>query len=89
MNIIFKTLNKNISKFIWNHKVPRLSLEKLSWDCKMGGLRLPNLKFYYWAAQMRFLLPLFGQDPAPSWTQIELYDLDEEVKSDVIYKWDQ
>ncbi len=33
------------------------------------------------------LLPLFERDSAPSWTQIELYDLDEEVKSNLIYKW--
>lgn len=71
---------------MWNCKVPRLSLEKLSWDYKMGGLQIPNLKFYYRAAQIRFLLLLFGRNPAPSWKQIELHDLDEGVKSDVIYK---
>ena len=86
-NNIFKTLNKNISEFIWNHKVPRVSIEKLSWDYKKGGLRLPNFKFYYWAAQIRFILPLFERDSTPSWTQIEMCDFDEEVKSHLIYKW--
>ena len=64
-----------------------MSIAKLSWDDKMGGLRLPNFKFYYWAAQMRYLLSLFEWDSSPSWTQIEMYDHDEEVKSDLIYKW--
>ena len=64
-----------------------MSLDKLSWDYKMGGLRLPNFKFYYWAAQMRFLLPLFEWDSATSWIQIELHDFDDKVRSDFIYKW--
>lgn len=86
-NSIFKTLNKSISAFIWNHKVPRMSLEKLSWDYGMGGLRLHNFIFYYWAAQIRSLLHFFEQDSAPSWTKIKLHVFEEDMISDFVYKW--
>lgn len=62
-----------------------MSLEKLSCDYKMSGLQHPNFTFYYWAAQMRLVSPLFQRDSASSWTQIKLHDFDKEVKSDFIH----
>lgn len=43
----FKTLNKNIRQLIWNNKVPRISLEKLTWNYQSGGLQLPNFRKYF------------------------------------------
>lgn len=33
----FKIINRNVRRFLWNNKVPRISLEKLIWNCKSGG----------------------------------------------------
>ena len=55
----FKTLNKHVRQFLWNGKIPRVLMEKLTWDYSLGGFRLPNLKKYYLAAQMRYISSLF------------------------------
>ena len=48
----FSSLNKNFTTFIWNNKRPRLRLSLLYLPYDRGGLRLPNMKLYYWAAQL-------------------------------------
>lgn len=83
----FKTLNKHVRQFIWNCKVPRVSMVKLTWDYRMGGLRLPSFKKYYLAAQMRFISSFFEGESAPSWIQIGVHTLKEDVFGDFIYKW--
>ena len=35
--VLLKNLNKHIRQFIWNGKTPRISIEKLTWDYKVGG----------------------------------------------------
>ena len=47
----FRSLEKLFSSFIWNNRRPRLTLFYLPFD--RGGLQLPNLMWYYWAAQIR------------------------------------
>ncbi len=64
-----------------------MGLDKLTWDYKLGSLRPPNFKMYYWASQTRMSLSLFESDSASSWTQIELYELHEKVASNILYKW--
>ena len=83
----FKTLNKHVRQFLWNGKIPRVSMEKLTWDYSLGGFRLPNFKKYYLAAQMQYISSLFDGDAAPSWIQIGLHPLKEGASSDFIYKW--
>ncbi len=50
-NTFLSTLKKAFTRFIWNNKRPRLSLLYLPYD--RGGLQVPNIKLYYWAAQLR------------------------------------
>ena len=62
-------------------------LNKTIRDYGLGGLRLPNFKMYYWAGQIRFISISIETEPALSWTQMEMFALNEEVGSNSIYKW--
>lgn len=73
----FKSLDSVISSIIWNGKHSRLRKMYLFNRARRdGGMSLPNLKFYYWAAKIRnilywrhyHLLP-----NKPSWVDMELH----------------
>lgn len=64
-------LNKLISQFIWQHKRPRIKLKILHLAKDKGGLALPNIKFYYWAAQLAAIVTWIRGDEEAKWTQIE------------------
>ncbi len=44
----FQDMKTTLTKFIWKNRRPRL---RLPFD--RGGLKVPNLLWYYWAAQLR------------------------------------
>lgn len=67
----FSSLNKNFTTFIWNNKRPRLRLSLLYLPYDRGGLRLPNMKLYYWAAQLCAATSYFSPIDIPSWIHIE------------------
>lgn len=67
---IFKMLNILISQFIWQNKRPRIKLKTLHLPKDKGGLAVPNLKLYYWAAQLAIVTWISGDEEA-MWTQIE------------------
>uniref|UniRef100_A0A3Q2PLN4 Reverse transcriptase domain-containing protein n=1 Tax=Fundulus heteroclitus TaxID=8078 RepID=A0A3Q2PLN4_FUNHE len=52
----FDTVDKMLTRFIWQKKRRRIRLKTLQLPKSKGGLKLPNLIFYYWAAQLRFLI---------------------------------
>lgn len=60
-------------KFIWNSKKSRLRLRLLYLPYKRGGLRLPNMKWYYWSTQLHSAMFYFSTDssPTPAWVNIE------------------
>ena len=70
-NSFFKELNSIFSKFIWNNKKPRLRLRLLYLPYERGGLRLLNLKLYYWSAQLRSAMFYFSTEASPAWMNIE------------------
>ena len=37
------------------NKRPRMKLQKLQSQIRKGGLALPNLIYYHWASQLRFI----------------------------------
>lgn len=84
----FSSLDGLIRRFIWRGKSPRIALIKLTLDYARGGLKLPNFRLYYLAAQARFLAQLFEGDLSTSWLNIERLDINETTPSDVLYKWD-
>lgn len=84
----FTTLSGLIRSFIWHHKTQRVSLDKLALDYNQGGLRLPNFKMYYWAAQSRYLAQMFTSTPFPSWLNMEKFEMKEECPTNILYTWD-
>uniref|UniRef100_A0A3B4WXR4 Reverse transcriptase domain-containing protein n=1 Tax=Seriola lalandi dorsalis TaxID=1841481 RepID=A0A3B4WXR4_SERLL len=81
----FNMLDKLISKFIWQNKRPRVRLKTLTLGKDKGGLGLPDIQLYFWAAQLRPLFYWFRDDEAPSWTQIESDILNTEDLSHIPY----
>ncbi len=70
----FCKLDSLISEFIWNKKVPRLRKQYLQRPKPLGGLALPNLRFYYWATNIRifkYWLQYEPFDPPPAWLVFE------------------
>ena len=50
----FNRLRRIITNFILNNKRARLHLSLIYLPVDRGGLRLPNMKLYYWAAQLPY-----------------------------------
>lgn len=74
----FKQLDSVILSFVWAGKPPRIAKAHLQKNVNKGGLSLPVLKHYYWAADARALT--FWQwgfpeddwsDVSPLWLKIE------------------
>ncbi len=51
----FKSINKLLSSFIWKNSSPRKTFKTLTKSKGNGGLGLPDLQLYYWAAQTKCL----------------------------------
>lgn len=70
----FNMLNKWISKFIWQNKRPRIKLKTLMCPKEVGGLNVPNLKNYYFAAQLRSIITWVCQEDDTIWYRMEQAD---------------
>lgn len=57
-------------KFIWNNRRARLCLSLLYLPYDRGGLCVPNLKWYYWAAQLSAASCWFSTTTLP-WVNLE------------------
>ena len=66
----FKSIDKAFLSFIWDGRNPRVRLELLQRSRLQGGLALPNLCHYYWAANIQKIL-YWLQDPVADWCQLE------------------
>lgn len=67
----FKKMQKMISTFIWQKRKARIKFTQLTSGKAQGGLNLPNLKLYYWAAQMRGMLEWLTQNRETTWLTME------------------
>lgn len=67
----FKNMEKLFANFVWNNRRARIRLSLLYLPYDRGGLKLPNLQWYYWAAQLRATLFYFSPSPCPAWIKIE------------------
>lgn len=70
----FTKLDSLISEFIWNKKQSRINKQFLQRPKSLGGMALPNFRFYYWAANIRILnyWTLYKTfDPPPAWLSME------------------
>ena len=68
---LFKLIENIISKFIWQNRRPRIRLKILMSAKVKGGLGLPNMKMYYWAAQLRAVVAWAFRDAETGWVPIE------------------
>lgn len=64
--------DKKISRFIWKGCKPRIKYTTLQIPKDGGGLALPNLNEYYYAAQLQPLICWCVSDCATRWKEIEL-----------------
>lgn len=69
--LAFNTLEKFISKFVWQNKRPRIRLKILMSNKDGGGLNLPNLRYYYWAAHLSAITAWLDVDKEEEWVSIE------------------
>lgn len=71
----FKKLESIIIPFVWGYKSHRIAKAHLYKPLKKGGLGLPNLKHYYWAANCRALAywncSQAEKEDNPSWLHLE------------------
>lgn len=66
----FNAVDKLFSSFIWGNGVPRIKRGFLQRHRSVGGLALPNLRNYYWAANIQ-KISLWVQQPTLNWCEIE------------------
>lgn len=67
----FREWNKKISRFIWAGKRPRIKYATLQIPKDKGGLALPNLLEYYYAAQTRPLVYWCDPEYTARWKDID------------------
>jgi len=65
-----KTKNMFV-RFIWKNRRARLHLSFLYMLYDRGGLKYPNLMWYYCAAQLRSVMFYFSTIEPPLWTEME------------------
>ena len=70
-NRFYATIDKLFGQFIWNDRKARLRLKLLYLPYERGGLQLPNLRWYYMAAQLTSASYYFHTTAPPAWVSIE------------------
>uniref|UniRef100_A0A669D0H5 Reverse transcriptase domain-containing protein n=1 Tax=Oreochromis niloticus TaxID=8128 RepID=A0A669D0H5_ORENI len=71
----FDSLDSIISSYIWRGKRPQLDKAQLQKPKSRGGLALSNFRYYYWAANMRYIISwlyFHNKGNCPSWVLMEL-----------------
>lgn len=67
----FAKMKQIFCHFIWNDRRPRLRMTLLYLPYDRGGLKVPFLQGYYWAAQLRAASYWFDTTSLPDWVRIE------------------
>lgn len=70
-NSFFSNLNKLFTQFLWQGKRVRMKIGRLQRNKNNGGLGVPNICFYYWASQMRYIYEWVNPDVTNTWIDIE------------------
>ena len=69
--MFYDQLNKLLGQFIWNDRKARLCLKLLYLPYERGRLQLPNLRWYYMAAQLTSASYYFSTAPLPGLASIK------------------
>lgn len=48
----FRAINTSVAALLWNGKIARIAMTKLTRSWYDGGIALPDIKIYYWASQL-------------------------------------
>uniref|UniRef100_A0A3B3IPI3 Reverse transcriptase zinc-binding domain-containing protein n=1 Tax=Oryzias latipes TaxID=8090 RepID=A0A3B3IPI3_ORYLA len=64
-------LDKIFTHYLWQGKKVRMKLSKLHRSKDQAGLAVPNIRFYYWAAQMRYIHECVNPTVSNSWIDME------------------
>ena len=67
---IFWKIDTLISSFLWQGKTPRIKKELLQRHRSTRGLALPNIRHYYWAANIHKII-VSTKEPILSWCELE------------------
>lgn len=68
----FKTIDQDISSFLWCGKASRISKSILQ-RCKLNaGLSLPNMQLYYWATHIH-KISFWSKSTHPPWCKLEIH----------------
>lgn len=70
-NSFFKDLDKMFRQFIWQGKKVRMKISKLQRNKEQGGLGVPNMWLYYWAAQIRYMYEWVNPEIENTWIDME------------------
>uniref|UniRef100_A0A672IS14 Reverse transcriptase zinc-binding domain-containing protein n=1 Tax=Salarias fasciatus TaxID=181472 RepID=A0A672IS14_SALFA len=73
-NSWFANLDKMFAQFIWQGKKARMKITKLQRAKDQGGLGVPNVRLYYWAAQMRYIYEWVNPEPTNTWIDMESWN---------------
>lgn len=68
----FAEWDKLISRYIWNGRKPRIKYKSLQLKKEYGGMGLPCLLEYYYAAQLRPLVCWCDPNYSARWKELEL-----------------
>ncbi len=69
--------DKLLSRFIWQGKKPRVIFKTLQLSKERGGVALPCLHKYFWAAQLRLIVCWCNPEYQARWKRIEIGWFDE------------
>lgn len=68
----FAKWDKQVSRFVWKGAKPRIRFKTLQLEELKGGFSLPNLKDYFTAAQLRYIIYWCSPKYYSKWKQIEI-----------------
>lgn len=68
----FTTWDRIISRFIWESKRPRVKFRTLQLPKEGGGMALPKLRDYYYAAQLKYVYSWCNPNYEGKWKAIEM-----------------
>lgn len=67
----FEQVKKLFTGFIWKKSKARIRLSLLYLSFNKGGLKCPNIQWYYWATQLRSIKFYFETKDVPQWREME------------------